>query len=126
MPLQGPSSSFPQLHGMPEPVAPRIISKIKLPTGKRSGASDSQGGGEATKSTSSEPSSRAKRARQQSKASLDGDYEYGAEGEEAAFGAEADPDDPDMLEDYEEDYDVLGKPRRAKGTKQRGGAGGQV
>ena len=78
-------------------------------------------------STISTEPARLKRARQPSKSSRDGDYEYEALNVAGGdFGAEADLDDPDMLEDYDDDYDVLGKPRRAKGARQRGCARGQV
>ena len=125
-PLQGSSSSFP--HGAPDQDAMRV-GKIKL-TRKRSGGGASEGiadpQGDPMSTISTEPA-RLKRARQPSKSSRDGDYEYEALNAAGGdFGAEADLDDPDMLEDYDDDYDVLGKPRRAKGTRQRGCARGQV
>lgn len=113
----GPSSSVPQQHGgrnLP-------VTKSKVP-GKRTisiaaaGPEGSHAGDGGT--------TRVKRARQ-SKAAQDDDYEYGAGGSLGDFGAE-DIIDPDMLEDYDDDYDVLGKTKRAKGTRKQCAAGGQV
>ena len=112
-----------QSHGDAEQIAPHV-SKIKIAAKRsRSGAAgeeSSQGPTTSAGAGSSDAKQpRAKRDRQ-TKASKNEDYDYNG----GAFGAEDGFGDPDMLEDNDDDYDVLGKPRRAKGKKQ--GGGGQV
>ena len=64
--------------------------------------------------------SRPKRKRA-SKSQKDGEYLYG-DGE-GVFGAEGGFDDPDYLEERDDDYDMLGKPRKTRTLKKGGGGG---
>ncbi|GAX74989.1 hypothetical protein CEUSTIGMA_g2435.t1 [Chlamydomonas eustigma] len=60
-----------------------------------------------------------KRSRK-SKVKLDDDYDYEQDdmASTEAFGAEDYAFDPDELQDFDDDYDVLGKPRKTKTKKQ--------
>jgi hypothetical protein len=72
---------------------------------------------EPSNSLSSEENSKRRR---KSKVKMDEDYEYEPVdmAYTEAFGAEEYALDPDELQDFDDDYDVLGKPRRMKAKKQ--------
>ena len=117
----GPSFMQPQPYDNEDAYLPPPRAK-KGSKATGGGPAPSGGDSQGTAGTWADSGQQPRAKRRQAKAK-DEDYEYGGSG--GAFGAEGEVYDPDGFEqDDDDDYDVLGQPRRTRAAKRQPGAAG--